>query len=218
MQLLIRRVGALAPVATMLFASFVVAGAGASAQDQQTLSADQTSPMAVVADQTEIRFVSGEVVQDLPPEHPEEPAMAPGDHSSLGALVAATQTSGELSDELHCLAQAVYFEARGEPLAGQLAVARVVINRADSGRFPAGYCAVVRQPAQFSFVRRGQIPAPRESSAAWRRAKAIALIAHHDQWHSEADDALFFHATHVRPSWARTQTARATIDRHVFYR
>jgi spore germination cell wall hydrolase CwlJ-like protein len=56
------------------------------------------------------------------------------------------------------------------------------------------------------------------SSGAWHRAKAIARIAHQELWDSPADDALFFHATRVRPSWARQKIARATIERHVFYR
>ena len=123
-----------------------------------------------------------------------------------------------MSRELRCLAQAVYFESRGEPLAGQLAVAQVVINRADHHRFPDDYCSVVTQRAQFSFVRGGRIPDPNAASKAWQRARAIARIAHRELWDSEADDALYFHATHVSPRWARSKTARAHIDTHIFYR
>jgi len=112
----------------------------------------------------------------------------------------------------------VYFEARGEPLSGQLAVAQVVINRANSGRFASSYCGVVTQPAQFSFVRSGRIPSANRGSPAWQRAKAIARIAHERLWQSEAGDALYFHASHVSPGWARARTTRATIERHVFYR
>ena len=119
---------------------------------------------------------------------------------------------------MKCLAEAVYFEARGEPLAGQLAVARVVINRSQSGNYPADYCSVVTQPAQFSFVRRGHIPQADESSEAWRRAKAIAQIAHQELWPSEVGDAQYFHATYVRPSWARRKVQLARIDTHIFYR
>ena len=94
----------------------------------------------------------------------------------------------------------------------------VVINRAESGRFAASYCGVVTQPAQFSFVRGGRIPTPNAGSSAWTRAKAVALIADQGLWPSEAGDALYFHASHVRPGWARARTTLATIDRHVFYR
>ena len=124
----------------------------------------------------------------------------------------------ELTGDMKCLADAVYFEARGEPLHGQLAVAEVVINRSQSGLYPADYCSVVTQPAQFSFVRRGVIPQPDFSSRAWARAKAVAQIAHRDLWDSDAKDALFFHATYVSPKWARAKTALARIDTHVFYR
>src|SRR3546814_13674283 len=79
-----------------------------------------------------------------------------------------------IDPELRCLAGAVYFESRGESLAGQLAVARVIINRAESGRFPTSYCGVVLQRSQFSFVRGGQMPKIRESSRPWAHAVAIA--------------------------------------------
>jgi len=162
----------------------------------------------------EIRFVAHEVVQELPEanELPEQ------DAASLRDLVETLPDNGELSADLMCLAQAVYFESRGEPLDGQLAVAEVIVNRAESSRFPDNYCGVVTQRAQFSFVNGGNIPQPREATRAWSRAKAIARIAHRELWETRASDALFFHATHVRPRWARTKVARATIDRHIFYR
>ena len=65
------------------------------------------------------------------------------------------------STKTNCIATAVYFEARGETLEGQLAVARVVMNRAASGSYPAELVRVVKQPAQFSFVRHGAVPGGR---------------------------------------------------------
>ncbi|WP_237437739.1 cell wall hydrolase [Altericroceibacterium endophyticum] len=162
------------------------------------------------------RFVANPVVQALPEKADSE--IAPVEASSLVDLVATLPTDGALSREMRCLAGAVYFEARGEPLSGQLAVARVIVNRTESNRFPDDYCSVVTQRSQFSFVRNGRIPQPRLQSAAWRRAKAIATIAHQEMWDSQAQDALYFHATYVRPRWARNKIARATIDRHIFYR
>ena len=79
-----------------------------------------------------------------------------------------------------CLAGAVYFESKGEPLRGQLSVAEVILNRARSGRFPASVCGVVKQRGQFSFVRGGRIPAIARASLAWKRAVAIAHIARED--------------------------------------
>ncbi len=162
-----------------------------------------------------VEEVPGDDFSDLSdPEFPDEAASA----SSLHALVSVTPTDGALSQELHCLAGAVYFESRGEPLAGQLAVAQVVINRSESRQFPSSYCGVVHQRSQFSFVKNGRMPSIRRGSSAWQRAKAIARIAHQGMWQSEADDSLYFHANYVRPSWSRSKQARATISTHIFYR
>jgi spore germination cell wall hydrolase CwlJ-like protein len=76
----------------------------------------------------------------------------------------------------------------------------------------------VRQRGQFSFVRGGQIPAADASSPAWRKAVAIARIAHQDLWDSGAGDALYFHAARVRPQWASNRGSVTRIDSHIFYR
>jgi len=137
-------------------------------------------------------------------------------HSSLRAMVDAQDTSAQLSREEECLAGTIYFESRSESLEGQHAVANVVINRAESGRFPGTICGVVYQPSQFSFVRGGRMPAISRSSADWREAVAIARIAMDDRWNSAAPDALFFHATRVSPRWRLKRVA--TVGNHVFYR
>jgi spore germination cell wall hydrolase CwlJ-like protein len=117
---------------------------------------------------------------------------------------------------MECLAGAIYFESKGEPLAGQLAVAEVIINRTQSGRYPRTLCGVVKQPSQFSFVRGGRIPAIPRDSAHWRKAVAIAHIAVKDLADSPAAKALSFHATHVSPNWNMKRVAR--VGNHVFYR
>ena len=163
-------------------------------------------------------FVSEEIVQPL--EQAADPSLDTDefDASSLGELVGMVTPDEQLTEQMQCLAGAVYFESRGEPLAGQLAVAQVVINRSEDNRWPASYCGVVYQRAQFSFVRGGQMPRINTSSAAWQRAKAIATIAHDGLWESEAADAVYFHATYVRPSWSRSKTRLTQIDTHIFYR
>lgn len=165
-------------------------------------------------------FISQEVVQ--PTVAADDVADAgdaqPSKTGTLRQLVATTETELALSEQMQCLAGAVYFEARGEPLAGQLAVAQVVINRAENPRFPSSYCGVVYQRAQFSFVRGGEMPRIKTGTEAWQRAKAIARIAHEGLWESEAGDSLYFHAKYVSPSWSNKKVARATINRHVFYR
>jgi spore germination cell wall hydrolase CwlJ-like protein len=135
---------------------------------------------------------------------------------TLSALVAAEPAAEALTDEQECLAGAVFFEARSESFEGQLAVADVILNRADSGRFPTSVCGVVRQPGQFSFVRGGRMPAINRDSRDWREAVAIARIAENDRWDSAAPDALFFHATHVSPRWKLRRVA--TVGNHIFYR
>ena len=207
------RAGAFAPAA-ILFVTFFGAEAGAWAQDQAPGAVVEA--VAVTPEGDAPRFVAEEVVQPLPSEESLEARVAQA--TSLHELVGDMPVEDELSSDMKCLAQAVYFESRGEPLTGQLAVARVVINRAASGLYPRDYCSVVTQRKQFSFVRNGRIPAADEGSTAWRRAKAIAQIAHQDLWDSEAGDALYFHATYVSPSWARQKTQLARIDTHVFYR
>lgn len=144
------------------------------------------------------------------------PAPAPGlAFASLAAAVAAQDMTGAMSDELECLADAVYFESKGEPLSGQLAVAEVIINRTTSGRFPTSICSVVKQPGQFSFVRGGRIPDAPEGQQ-YRTATAIAKVAMADMWDSPASSALYFHARRVSPGWNRARVA--TIGNHIFFR
>ena len=163
-----------------------------------------------------VEMVSEPVVQSLAPAAPEAPALT--EAGSLAEMVRMIDTAAPMSAELRCLAGAVYFEARGEPLDGQLAVAQVIVNRTEDGRFPRSYCGVVAQPGQFSFMRGSRMPKVREGSPAWNRAVAIATIADKGLWESEAEDAVFFHARYVRPGWSAGKTRLAQIDTHIFYR
>lgn len=138
-----------------------------------------------------------------------------GGYESLSAAVADQDTPADLNQDLTCLAGAIYFESKGEPLSGQLAVAEVIINRAKSGRFGSSICGVVKQRGQFSFVRGGQIPAV-ANNRDYRTAVAVAQVAMGDDWESPAPDALYFHARRVSPSWRMQKVA--AIGNHVFYR
>lgn len=128
--------------------------------------------------------------------------------------------------ELICLAENVYFEARGELLAGQYAVAEVTMNRVASPLFPGTVCEVVREAhwdaarkryvGAFSWTELDSLGTPRGYE--WRRAMATASTVYDN--YSEAplvDGALFYHATSVTPAWARTKTRVARIGRHIFY-
>jgi spore germination cell wall hydrolase CwlJ-like protein len=98
-----------------------------------------------------------------------------------------------------------------------LAVAQVVLNRAASGRYPAGLCDVIKQHAQFSFIRKGEIPAANKNSAAWRKAVAIAHIARDKLASEVAPNILWYHASYVAPKWRRRLTREAKIGLHIFY-
>ena len=146
---------------------------------------------------------------------PQNDAAAEAQEFDTLAQAVAAQDSAAADDALQCLAGAIYFESKGEPLTGQLAVAEVIINRAKSGRFPADVCAVVKQRGQFSFVRGGQIPNI-NAGAAYRTAIAIAKVALADAWNSPAQKALYFNTPDRRPSVRAIKVA--SIGNHVFYR
>ena len=144
------------------------------------------------------------------------PVFKPTSATSLAQLVTRHAATTTDTPELECLAVAVYFESKGEPLAGQLAVANVIRNRSKSSRFARTYCGVIRQAGQFSFVRRGGFPPIARSSANWRTAVAIATVADQDLWDAPAANALFFHARRVSPGWKMARVA--SVGNHHFYR
>ncbi len=222
----VNRASAIAIAATMITILFSADGSGAAAQASQpqlvTVTAAESAPNP--------QFTVVPLVQPIPAEDAADNADsagvvdAPSDvvdppkvtSATLAALVAAQPASRELSRELDCLAGAIYFEAKGESLPGQLAVGRVIIARSKSGRFPDSYCGVVFQRSQFSFVRGHAMPGIDRRSRGWQNAAAIAQIAHAGSWHSQAEGALFFHAARVSPGWRLARVAR--IDNHIFYR
>ena len=203
----------IAVAATLLTALVSAGGSGASAQEALPVIVPQTvstQPLAAVG----VQSLTDVAVSPLS-HQPATPAPTPR-AATLAAHVKAQPQPGPLDSQMRCLAGAIYFEARGESLDGQLAVGRVVVERANSGRFPASYCGVVFQRSQFSFVRGQSMPSVQESTAAWQRAVAIARIADEGTWQSPAQGALYFHATYVSPGWRRQRLAR--IDNHIFYR
>ena len=128
--------------------------------------------------------------------------------------------------DLECLAENIYFEARGEPLDGQRAVAEVTLNRTRSPYFPHTICAVVHETqwdplrrrlvAHFSWTELSVLSEP--TGSAWKQAMTVASAAYDDTYMQVVPGALFYHAISIRPDWARTKTAVATIGNHIFYR
>jgi spore germination cell wall hydrolase CwlJ-like protein len=136
---------------------------------------------------------------------------------SLRDLVATFVNYGNQDAEQLCLAKTVYFEARGESLEGQLAVAEVVLNRAASGLYPSTICGVVTQRAQFSFIRRGQFPNVRMNSDCWHKALAIADVARKRLVRQTNPNVLWYHASYVAPAWGKRLTRFTQIGTHIFY-
>lgn len=208
MSLKLKYASVLSVAATFITALISADGSHAAAQALE-------APAALV--EPAVRFAEQPVVQPLPQtqEAVADESETP-EAGSLATLVSETPMPETLSRELECLAGAIYFEAKSESLAGQLAVGRVIVARSKSGRFPASYCGVVFQPSQFSFVRGGGMPHINRASQDWQDAVRIASIADSGSWKSPVEGALFFHAARVSPGWRLTRIAR--IDGHVFYR
>jgi len=174
-----------------------------------------------------VATVSGSVIQATPaaavsvtlaPAIAKEAAWLRSNGWQLYALVDRYSAGAPLDEQANCIAVAVYHEARGETLEGQLAVARVIMNRAASGRYPGTWCGVVKQPWQFSFVRNGYMPGVDEGSTAWHNALGVTRIAINNAVPSLSDDVLWYHANYVAPSWGRRLTRVSQIGAHIFYR
>ncbi len=142
-------------------------------------------------------------------------------HAQAQALAQAA-----VQRNLRCLALNVYYEARGEPEDGQYAVAEVTMNRLASSRYPDSLCAVVhekrwdeirrRYVSAFSWTEFYSVPEP--EGEAWALAQKVAEDVYFGRAPPRVEGATFYHATYIRPSWARKQTRIARIGRHVFYR
>ena len=126
--------------------------------------------------------------------------------------------------EKRCLAEAIYFEARGEPERGQMAVAQVIVNRVKNPAYPDTTCGVVyqnqemRNACQFSFACDG-IRDVINDAAAWAMAERIASDALAGRiWLPEIGSSTHYHATYVHPDWADEMQLMARIGVHRFYR
>jgi Cell Wall Hydrolase len=139
--------------------------------------------------------------------------------SELLGLDETTRSASEV-----CLAEAIYFEARGEAVRGQMAVAQVVLNRVFSGKYPNTVCGVVYQNAhrrlhcQFTFACDGIPDIVREPDM-WERAQTIAAeMLDGKLWLPEVGKATHYHASWVRPGWVREMTKMHRLGVHTFYR
>lgn len=122
-----------------------------------------------------------------------------------------------------CLAQAVYFEARGEPLIGQVAIAEVILNRVASRRYPGTACKVVFQNkhmknrCQFSFACDGKTDRPR-NIASWEHSLKVVALVMAGERSGVARRATHYHASYVDPRWRKSLAKVGEVGRHIFYR
>ncbi|TVV73279.1 cell wall hydrolase [Sphingomonas solaris] len=128
----------------------------------------------------------------------------------------AADSDDAIDDQLECMAKVVLHEAGNQPRDGQLAVAQLIVNRVESGRFADTVCGVVNQPGQFF---RTASYNPRRDSAAWASAVSVSREATAGRSADVVEGAMFFRAAYSAPdSFFRTRTRVATLGDHVFYR
>lgn len=198
----IRRQKALALGGAMLLAS------GVAIPVSMGFAAETPGPVPLLPYDVPAPVIADEIVdaqvQELQDEISSEPAP-----------VATAKTQDDAA-EFECLAKAVHREAGNQSREGKLAVAQLVINRMNSGRFADSICGVVNQRGQFFQTSSYN---PRRDTAQWASAEAIAREALEGSAPQVVPGAVFFHATYIAPnSWFRTRQRVATLGQHIFYR
>lgn len=149
------------------------------------------------------------------------PRTEPSAEITRAMLTAVPRATGDA--QWACLAEAIYFEARGEPVPGQVAVAEVILNRVDANNYPSTICRVVNQgtgrlhACQFSYTCDG-VPERVTERAAWDTAGKIARLLIDGAPRLLTDAATHYHADYVNPRWARVYPQTARVGRHLFYR
>jgi spore germination cell wall hydrolase CwlJ-like protein len=182
-------------------------------------------PDSTAAIEAPFAAVIGPEMVALPREKPAGIAPTPdatNDHFWVANPIPASAKS---DSQQKCLAEAIYFEARGEPVRGQLAVAQVVINRLKNPAYPNTVCGVVyqnqrwRNRCQFSFACDGR-PERITSTEAWATAQTLAHNVLHGKstWLEDVGSSTHYHATYVRPRWARYMKKMQKIGAHIFYK
>jgi spore germination cell wall hydrolase CwlJ-like protein len=206
--------GGMAQAATDYSRASRVAEAAAGAYSEAALQREAGDPMVLRLTRSQDTLRSGAVRPSLLTARLDE---------SRSRLDGSTRSGRPSANELECLTQAVYFEARGETPRGQAAVAQVVLNRVKHPAFPKTVCGVVFQGAarrtgcQFSFACDGSMRRGREASA-WTRARKVAARALSGVALPEVGAATHFHTAQVSPNWGPRMRRVAQVGLHVFYR
>ena len=136
-----------------------------------------------------------------------------------------------LETALMCMATNIYHEAKNQPMVGQIAVAQVVMNRVKDSRYPNNVCDVIKQgltykngkvvlgKCQFSWYCDGKKDDVNMKSEKWQNSiRYASMVMTNKITLDVTEGATHYHATYVRPAWARTKTKTVRINRHIFYR
>jgi spore germination cell wall hydrolase CwlJ-like protein len=141
----------------------------------------------------------------------------------VGMMFYPAESRADVTRDIKCLAQNIYFEARSEPLDGKLAVGHVVLNRVADSRYPASICEVVRQggeeplnKCQFSWWCDGRSDRPKNLDA-WKQSMVLARVIFWGYSEDPTGGALWYHAKYVRPYWRRKLPIGPVIGTHIFY-
>lgn len=190
-----------------------LADAAVAPQTDPTTSVDTRLSLLLGQEKSSLSAVTPARIEEIttPPSDGKTPQIR-YDEAWLDTLPVATGGA-----DWSCLARAIYFEARGEPVKGEFAVAEVVVNRADSPDFPHDICSVVNQGCQFSFTCDGS-PDHIYDRASYERAGKIARLILDGAPRDLTDGATYFHTIWVHPGWSHRFQETAEIGAHIFYR
>ncbi|MFC2969325.1 cell wall hydrolase [Acidimangrovimonas pyrenivorans] len=204
-----------------------VADVSVSQSNDPTASVDTRLSLLLGQERTAFTAISPDRLEQLlaPPPRQTRKAgeIADPDHIKYSESWLASLPKAKGGEQWSCLAEALYFEARGESVKGEFAVGEVILNRVDSARFPDNVCAVVNQgtgrrnACQFSFTCDGR-PEVVHEPAAYEQAGKIARLLLDGAPRKVTDGATYFHTRSVHPRWSRRFTRTAIIGAHVFYR
>jgi spore germination cell wall hydrolase CwlJ-like protein len=226
-------VGALAVILSVASAALGAAAADRPRTDEVVLRSsvalESDAPQAVVAPAVLAPKAAAVAVAPAQATAAVAPAVATATVATTTAPPAAASTPADVAlaqllAEHRCLAEVLYYEARGEGTAGQMAVAEVIFHRLRHGQYGHSICAVVYEGAgthscQFSFACHGQL-AQRKAPGAWHSAEMLAarILTGETQLRDTTGDATHFHAASVSPDWAEDMVRTVQIGNHVFYK
>jgi hypothetical protein len=204
--------------AAALIVVFVLVAAGGIAPRSASMAADSSAAIRQPTMQLRATLASVERFNALPTP------MLRADALMLTPSPSELEIAQLAADE-RCLAEAIYYEARGEGIDGQMAIAEVVFHRMHRHGYPGSICGVVYQgvgdgaSCQFSFVCSGEM-LHRKSPADWARARRLAarIINGLTRLGNSTDGATSFHAVDVEPDWSNNLERTVQIGNHIFYR